>query len=172
MADGTRVDLTRYPIGSRHEDFVMLVEAEGSKLGWAAALRPDRADLFLSLKNPAVLPVTFLWLSNGGRDYRPWSGRHLGVLGVEEGCSLFGDGHKASIEPNDLSRMGVKTSIALDPRGEVEVKNVIGGIAVDPTYSGLVDVQTSSGQVALVDATGQSTVVPFDDGFLTQRLCS
>jgi hypothetical protein len=166
MADGTPVDLTRYPIGSRHEDFVMLVEAEGSKLGWAAALRPDRADLFLSLKNPAVLPVTFLWLSNGGRDYRPWNGRHLGVLGVEEGCSLFGDGHKASIEPNDLSRMGVKTSIALDPQGEVEVKNVIGGIAVDPTYSGLVDMQTSTGQVVLVDAMGQSTVVSFDDRFL------
>src|SRR5262249_28174855 len=110
MADGTRVDLIRYPIGSRHEDFVMLVEGARRRLGWARALRPDRADLFFSLKNPAVLPVTFLWFSNGGRDYRPWNGRHLGVLGVEEGCSLFGDGHKASTEPNDLSRTGVKTS--------------------------------------------------------------
>jgi hypothetical protein len=165
-ADRTRVDLTHYPIGSRHEDFVMLVEAKGSKLGWAAALRPDSADLFLSLKNPAALPVTFLWFSNGGRDYRPWNGRHLGVLGVEEGCSLFGDGHKASIESNHLSQTGVKTAIVLDPQGEVEVRNVIGAIAVRQDYPGLVDVRASSGQIALVDVSGQSTVVAFDDRFL------
>jgi hypothetical protein len=110
--------------------------------------------------------VTFLWFFNGGRDYRPWNGRHLGVLGVEEGCSLFGDGHKASIESNPLSRTGVKTAIALDPRGEVEVKNVIGGIAVSPTYPGLVEVRTSSGQVVLIDSTGQSTTAMFDDRFL------
>ena len=63
----------------------MLVEAPGSELGWAAAMRDDAADILLSLKNPADFPVTMLWLSNGGRDYPPWNGRNVGVLGIEEG---------------------------------------------------------------------------------------
>ena len=41
LADGSTVDFHRYPVGSRHEDFAMLIEAPGSRLGWTAAVRPD-----------------------------------------------------------------------------------------------------------------------------------
>ncbi|HWT30753.1 MAG TPA: hypothetical protein VN240_06970, partial [Propylenella sp.] len=71
LRDGGATDLRAYPIASRHEDFVMLVEAPGTRLGWAAAIRDDVRDVLLSLKNPKDLPVTMLWFSNGGRDYRP-----------------------------------------------------------------------------------------------------
>src|SRR5690606_31363163 len=76
LAGGGHADLREYPPAERHEDFVMLVEAPGASLGWAAALRRDEGDIFLSLKNPAQLPVTMLWFSNGGRDYAPWNSRH------------------------------------------------------------------------------------------------
>ena len=82
LRGGGTTDLGAYPIASRHEDFVMLVEAPGSRLGWAAASRDDAADIVLSLKNPADFPVTMLWFSNGGRDYPPWNGRNVGVLGI------------------------------------------------------------------------------------------
>ena len=81
MGDGTIADLTSYPFASAHEDFVALVENTANDLGWAAALRPDKRDIFLSLKNPRDYPITMMWFSNGGRDYAPWNGRHRGVLG-------------------------------------------------------------------------------------------
>ena len=39
----------------------------------------------MSLRAAKAMPMTMLWHSNGGRDYAPWSGRHFGCLGVEEG---------------------------------------------------------------------------------------
>ena len=63
LADGTTVDLHDYPLAEGHEDFAMLVEEKGARLGWAAALRPDEGDIMLSLKSPRDYPVTFLWFS-------------------------------------------------------------------------------------------------------------
>jgi hypothetical protein len=164
--DGTTADLTRYPFADRHEDFVMLVEAPGGSLGWAAAARPDRGDLFLSLKHPGTYPVTFLWFSNGGRDYAPWNGRHVGVLGVEEGRSLPATGHRASIEPNDMTRAGIPTALALVPRGEAEVRNVIGGLAIPQGWARVADIVTGPGRVEVVAPDGARLSAPFDDGFL------
>ncbi|MBF9037439.1 hypothetical protein LSUCC0246_02800 [Rhodobacterales bacterium LSUCC0246] len=79
------VDLTRYPWFPSHEDFVVGIEASDHYLGWTAVTRPVEGDLFLSLRAAKAMPMTMLWHSNGGRDYAPWSGRHFGCLGVEEG---------------------------------------------------------------------------------------
>jgi hypothetical protein len=166
MADGTFADLSRYPISERHEEFVMLVEAAGRNLGWLCATRPDKLDLFISLKNPATYPVTFLWFSNGGRDYKPWNGRHFGVLGVEEGRSFSGNGHRASIEPNDLSRMGIATALTLDPDGEAEVRNVIGGLPTAAGFDLVSKVEASPGRIEFVGSDGSRLAAPYDDAFL------
>ncbi len=84
-AAGGLADLASYPVAARNEDFVILVEADHGGLGWTAVARAAEADLVLVLKNPDELPVTMLWISNGGRDYAPWNGRHAGVLGIEDG---------------------------------------------------------------------------------------
>ena len=115
LADGTTVDLHNYPVAEGHEDFAMLVEAKGAALGWTAAVRGAEGDLVLSLKNPADFPVTFLWFSNGGRYYPPWSRRHLGVLGIEEGRAYSSYGHAASVAPNPRTRRAAATA-----RGELE----------------------------------------------------
>ena len=39
FAYGSTVDLRNYPLADGHEDFRMLVEAKGVRLGWAATLR-------------------------------------------------------------------------------------------------------------------------------------
>ena len=127
-ADGSEADLTRYPLGERHEDFAVGVEAPGRAFGWTTVARNEERDLYLSLRNAARLPMTMLWFSNGGRDYAPWNGRHVHVLGVEEGMNRALLGHSAKQIPNALDAAGVPTGLTLDPTGTVEVRHVIGSI--------------------------------------------
>jgi hypothetical protein len=169
FADGGVADLTRYPIADRHEDLVMLVEAPGQPLGWAAATRPDQGEVFISLKDPADYPVTMLWYSNGGRDYAPWNSRHVGALGIEEGRIYSGYGHRAAIESNPLNAAGTPTALALDPNGRVAVRNVIGGLAL-PTGAGAVSgVEAAAGRLRVTFEGDAAIEVPFDDGFLKRR---
>lgn len=164
-ANGGVADITRYPFAGRHEDFVMLVEAPGRVLGWAAALRPDQGDMLISLKNPKTYPVTFLWFSNGGRDYAPWNGRHIGVLGIEEGRSYSAYGHKASIANNELNASGIPTALDLDPSGEAEVRNVIGGLRLDG-WQDIASIESRSGKLVIANSCGQTREIPYDDAFL------
>jgi hypothetical protein len=166
LADGTTADLGRYPIADRHEDFVMLVEAQAAGLGWTAAVRPGAQDIMLSLKNPRDFPVTFLWYSNGGRDYPPWNGRHLGVLGIEEGRAWAGYGHAASIAPNPLSRVGIPTSLTLVPGGSIAVSHVVGGLSLPQGWARVKSVAAGQGTIRLTGDAAGEVVVPFDAGFL------
>jgi hypothetical protein len=127
-ADGGMVNLHRYPWGDRHEDFVAGVEDPASLLGWTAVVRPTEGDLFLSLKNPAALPMTMLWHSNGGRDYAPWNSRHLGCLGVEEGAVLPVLGLSSRETPDPLTAAGQPALLTLDPSGTVDIRHILGAI--------------------------------------------
>ena len=169
MADGSTADITRYPFAERHEDLVMLVEAPGSGLGWIAAQRPDSRDMFISLKNPADYPVTILWFSNGGRDYAPWNGRHVGVLGMEEGRIYSGYGHKAAIAPNPLNRAGIPTALTLNPGGRVEVRNVIGGLPMPEGAGPVAQVRPLDGRLQVILENGTRLEVPYDGEFLARE---
>ncbi len=169
LAAGGETDLRSYPIAERHEDFVMLVEAHGNKLGWAAAIRDDAADILLSLKNPAEFPVTMLWFSNGGRDYPPWNSRNVGVLGIEEGRAWSAHGFAASAAPNPLSESGVPTVLELDSSGAVEIRHVIGGLPLPAGWTEIAAVEAAGDVLILRDASGASCDLPFDAAFLAPR---
>lgn len=164
LADGTTADIHHYPVGKGHEDFVMLVEAEGATLGWTAAVRPDRDDIMLSLKSPQDYPVTFLWLSNGGRFYAPWNGRHIGVLGIEEGRAYSAYGHAASVAPNPLSEAGIPTSVTLG--GTASLRHVIGGVVRPPDWESIAAVEPYEDGLRITSGEGWAWDVPFDTGFL------
>jgi hypothetical protein len=166
LKDGGTTDLRRYPIAERHEDFVMLVEAPGSRLGWAAAIRESEAEIVLSLKNPRDFPVTMLWFSNGGRDYPPWNGRNVGVLGIEEGRAWSATGFRASVSPNRLSQSGVPTALELAPDGVAEVRHVVGGLALPEGWTEIVAIETSDDAITLRDVAGESLRAAFDATFL------
>ncbi len=120
--DGS-ADLTRYPWFPQHEDFVVGIDAPGQKLGWTAVTRPVEGDVFISLKQSTSLPMTMLWHSNGGRDFPPWSGRHYGCLGIEEGSSAH------ILDPDrDVSLAG-PGALALSDGTTRTVKHAIGAIA-------------------------------------------
>ncbi len=152
--EGT-VDLTRYPWFDRHEDFVSGVEAPGHTLGWTAVTRPTEGDVFLSLRRADQLPMTMLWHSNGGRDYPPWSGRHTGCLGVEEGAAqhMLGVDHGLSLSgPGDLK---------LHNECAMSVSHVIGAVAW-PTGSAIRSVELTDGHLVLCGEDGSRREVPFD----------
>ena len=144
----------------------MLLEAAGSPLGWSAVVRSGEGDMALFLKNPARLPITMLWYSNGGRSYAPWNGRHRDVLGVEDGCSWSLYGHAASIAKNALSDLGIPTALRLDPNGRVDVRHVIGAVPTPSGWTPVRDVSTGDGFLAVTDAAGATLRLPFDDRFL------
>lgn len=144
-------DLTRYPWNPRHEDFVMGLEAPGHWLGWTAVTRPAEGDLYLSLRNAHALPLTMLWHSNGGRDYAPWSGRHIGCLGVEEGATA----HMLSLSTEaDLSGPG-----ALNLGGVTEVRHVIGAVAW-PSGEAVAEILAGEGFIDIRGEAGASRRVP------------
>ncbi|MGX9142615.1 hypothetical protein [Mesorhizobium sp. 128a] len=160
-ADGGTLDLTDYRMEDRREDFITMVEADHGGPGWTALARRAERDLVLVLKNPSELPVTMLWFSNGGRDYAPWSGRHRGVLGIEDGRAAVG--HAASVGDNWLKREGVATAFELG--GEVSFRHVIGAL---PQASGEPprDIATTGGHLRVTGADGSTRDVAFDSDFL------
>jgi hypothetical protein len=115
MIDGPSgpVDLREYPHDTPCEDFLTMVEQAQSGLGWTAVHRHAEDDTILCLKRCEELPVTMLWVSNGGRDYAPWNGRHRGVLGVEDGCTAGGAGFAAALRDNRVSDEGVPSALPL-----------------------------------------------------------
>ncbi len=152
------VDLTSYPWNPRHEDFVVGIEARGHSLGWTAVTRPKEKDLYLSLRDPRQLPMTMLWHSNGGRDYAPWSSRHFGCLGVEEGAAehMLGVSSEA-----DLSGPG---ALSLNPYGTAEVHHVIGAIAW-PSGEPVAEIRQDSDAIEIRGENGAMLRVPFHARF-------
>ena len=122
--------------------------------------------LKLSLKNPADYPVTFVWFSNGGRDYPPWNSRHFGVLGLEEGRAWSAYGHAASVAPNPLSEAGIPTSVTLTPGGSVALSHVVGGVPLPEGWAEVTSIEVVDGSLRLFGDDGKSVDHPFDTGFL------
>ncbi|ROU03696.1 hypothetical protein [Histidinibacterium lentulum] len=158
-AAGGSVDLTRYPWFDRTEDFVIGVEAKNSPLGWTAVTRPEEGDLYLSLRHPRQAPMSMFWQSNGGRDYAPWSGRHTGCLGVEEGAAE----HMLSVSTEaDLAGPG---ALSLTPGGTVEMRHGTGAIAW-PSGAAVAEVVLEGDRLTVRGEDGAVRDLPFRQGFL------
>ena len=164
-ADGSMVNLHRYPWGEAHEDFVVGIEDPASRLGWTAVVRPKEGDLYLSLRNPAQLPMTMLWHSNAGRDYAPWNGRHRGCLGVEEGAALPMLGLSSRETPDPLTAAGQPGLVRLDPQGTVEVRHIIGCIAW-PEGQSVAGVMLEGDVLTITGDWGAERKVPLRGGWL------
>jgi hypothetical protein len=149
-APGGTVDVTAYPFGPAHEDFVVALEPPGDHLAWTAVVRPVEGDCWLSLRRAEEAPATMLWHSNGGRDYAPWSGRHRYCLGVEEGFP----GGILGQERRDLV-LG----------GTVRMRHATGAFRW-PSGSRIVTVEVAGDDVAVTGADGATRRLGFDPAFL------
>lgn len=117
LIDGTTTDLTSYPNRRGYEDAAMICADTSLDFSWSAATFERERYVWFNLKNPRILASTMLWFSNGGRYFPPWNGRHINVMGMEEGTTFWGDGIAASEKPNEFSKRGIKTVRAMR-RGE------------------------------------------------------
>ncbi|MEM5495630.1 hypothetical protein [Hoeflea sp. AS16] len=165
LANGAVADLTKYPVGERHEDFLTLVEAPGRPLGWSVVSRKSEQDRIIVLKRPDVLPVTMLWMSNGGRDYAPWSGRHTGVLGIED-ARASPSGHADSCRENELSLSGIPTAFDLAKEPGVVMRQIIGACAAAPGQGRVTDVTAEEDSLVVHHEGGSICRLNYDPGFL------
>jgi hypothetical protein len=176
-ADGGTVDLTRYPRGSGpgetgsgqtgHEDFVTLIEADTGGIGWTAVSRAAAGDIVVVLKDSRVMPVTMLWISNGGRGYAPWDGRHDGVLGIEDGCAAGADGHRAALGDNAVAREGVVTAFALRAEGRITLRHAIAVLKQPSGWRGVAGVHVGVDRLTVEGLGGGSLEVPFDGTYFS-----
>ncbi|PTQ71904.1 hypothetical protein [Celeribacter persicus] len=170
-ADGGTVDLTRYPDrgdgDTGHEDFVTLVEADIGGIGWTAVSRLAESDIVVVLKDSRVMPVTMLWISNGGRGYAPWDGRHDGVLGIEDGCAAGAEGHRAALGDNAVAREGVATAFALTAGGSLTLRHAIAVLERPPGWAGVVGLSVGPDRLTVHGIGGGSLAVPFDGTYFS-----
>lgn len=170
-SDGGKADLSVYPAREGYEDLVMLVSDPSLAFAWTAAVVAEEGWVWFSLKDPRILRSTIFWMSNGGRHYAPWSGRHRGVIGLEDVTSYFHLGHAESVRPNELSRAGIPTCIEFRPDTSVSVNSIM---AVAPIPKGFDEVRNiregkNGRSVELESRSGKTVKVPLDLDFLFNR---
>ena len=164
---GAPTDLSRYPARRGYEDLVLMASDPGLPLAWTAVTVSDEGYVWFTLKDPRVLRQTILWLSNGGRHYPPWDGRHVNVLGLEEVTSYFHFGLAESAAPNPLSEHGIPTVHQLDGR-PLDVACIAAVAAIPDGFDHVADIVPRAGEeaVTLTSRSGASVTIPLRHSFL------
>ena len=148
-ATGGTADLTRYPARRGFEDLVILVSDADLPFAWTAVAFPKQGYVWFALKNPRVLRQTVLWISNGGRHYAPWSGRHVNVMGLEEVTSYFHLGLAESVANNHVSEKGYPTHLVLSSEEPLAVRYIMGVAKVPGGFDHIVSIRATQGNQAI-----------------------
>jgi hypothetical protein len=169
--DGAVADLTRYPARKGYDDLVMLTADVKLPFAWTAVTFAEEGYAWFALRDPRVLRQTILWMSNGGRHYAPWNGRHTAVMGLEETTSYFHLGLAESVKLNPLSRHGIPTAMALNPKRPTTVNYIMAVAAVPEGFDRVKAIRAAAGGagVELVAESGKCAPAALDLGFLHQE---
>jgi hypothetical protein len=166
MVTGANTDLSRYPNRRGFEDIAILCADPQLPLAWTAVAFPAEGYAWFSLRDPRVLASTLLWMSNGGRYYAPWNGRHVDVMGIEDLTAFFHYGIGPSVTPNALAARGIRTHHVLDAGKPFMVRYIMGVAAVPKGFARVADLVAATDSVTLVSETGQEVTTPVNVGFL------
>jgi hypothetical protein len=163
---GGNADLSRFPARRGFEDIVINVNDPRDALGWTAVVFPKQRYVFFSLKDPQSLASTLFWISNGGRHYAPWNGRHLDVIGIEEITSYFHVGLAESVKKSALSKRGIPTSVTLNPKRPLIVNYIFGVAAIPAGFDHVKEVVAGDGEMELRSRSGKRVKTACDVSFL------
>lgn len=168
MQDGGYADLSDYPARRGFEDLVVLETDPRPALAWSAVTFPTERYVWFTLKDSRVLRYTVLWLSNGGRYYAPWNGRHVNVMGVEEVTSYFQYGLADSAEENPLTRKGKPTCHRFHAGKPLAVNFVMAVAAIPAGFDRVKTIipEPNRHSVLLTSHSGKSVSVPLALEFL------
>ena len=148
--NGGTADLTRYPARRGFEDLVMIVSETKVPFAWATVTFPRERYLWFALKNPNVLRETVFWISNGGRHYPPWNGRHVNVLGIEDVTAYFHYGLADSARKNDIAEKGIPTCLMLSPAKPTVVPYIMGVTEIPAGFDQVASVDVGPGGKSVV----------------------
>jgi hypothetical protein len=154
LAGGT-TNLARYPARRGYEDLVMLTADPALSFAWNAVAFPLQRYVYFALRDPRVLRHTILWISNGGRHYPPWSGRHTAVMGIEDTMSYFHYGLAESAKPNPLNRRGIPTALTMHPRKPTRISYIFGLAAIPAGFDRVAEIRPTRRGVEFVAASGK-----------------
>ncbi|MBN2505625.1 MAG: hypothetical protein JXQ71_02915 [Verrucomicrobia bacterium] len=165
---GTPADLSRYPARRGFEDLALLVGRPRAPFGWTAVTFPQEGYVWFALKDARVLRHTLLWMSNGGRHYPPWNGRHVNVLGLEEVTAYFHYGLAESARANPLRAAGQPTCLTLHRRRPLVVHYVMSVAPIPRSFDRVRDIRPADTPAAVVlqSARGPRVTVPLAWSFL------
>jgi hypothetical protein len=155
LATGGTTDLSVYPARRGFEDLVMLTADAALPFAWNAVTFPVQRYAWLALRDPRALRHTVLWISNGGRHYAPWNGRHTGVMGIEDITGYLHHGLAESVRANPLSRRGIPTTVKLSPRQPTVVNYIMGAVALPAGFDRVADIRAVKNGIELVAANGK-----------------
>jgi len=165
---GETADLTRYPARRGFEDLVMLVCDPDVPFAWTAVTFPKERYVWFGLKDPRILRETLFWMSNGGRHYPPWNGRHINVMGLEEVTSYFAIGLAESARKNPFSQKGFPTCLTLNPRKPLVVPYIMGIAGIPTGFDHVASIRAVPGKraILLTSANGGQVETAVDIDFL------
>lgn len=163
---GGTTDVSRYPARRGFEDLLMVVHAAREDFAWTAVAFPEEGYVWYSLKDPRVLQSTVFWLSNGGRHYPPWNGRHVNVMGLEDVTSYFHTGLAESARNNSLNRKGFQTAIILRKNKPLTVNCIMGVAAIPRRFQKVKAIRPEKNFISILSSSGQTVRTPVHLEFL------
>ena len=160
------VDCSRYPTRRGFTDLLQIgIETEKGQPAWSAAVNCEEGYLWFSLRDPALLPSTILWIENGGRHRPPWSGRNC-CLGIEDVCSLFDTGSMESSTANPFSERGIKTAHQFENERPVVIPYIQGVASTPSGFSHVHTVRCEENRVTFADSAGREACAGLQAGFV------
>ncbi len=169
LAAGGTADLTNFPAREGFEDLVLLAADPTLPFAWTAVAFPSEGFVWFALRDPRILRQTVLWLSNGGRHYAPWNGRHRAVMGLEDVTSYFHYGIAESARSNPLTRKGIPTTVPLDPKRPTRIDYIMAVAAIPATFDRVATIEPTVKGVQLRSANGRRATCALDLSFLHSR---
>ena len=163
--DPPTTDCSSFPRRTGFTDLLALLKKPARTPAWMAAVCPSQGYLWFSLKDPAVLPMTAMWVSNRGRHGAPWDGRNR-CLGVEDVCAYFAEGLVDSVKTNELNAAGFPTTVTLSKRKATVVRYIEGAVPVPRTFGRVKKAAFADAGVTFTDETGRTVRAAVRSDFL------
>jgi hypothetical protein len=168
LLTGELTDVSRFPARRGFDDLVMLTADAKLPFAWTAVTFPRERYVYFALRDPRTLRHTILWMSNGGRHYAPWNGRHTSVMGIEDTTSYFHYGVAESASANSLSRRGFPTTLTLTPKTPTVVNYIIGAVPISAGFDRVKSIERSKAGIEFIAANGRRASAAVDLEFLNR----